>query len=170
MKHTLFIIVILIFGFSVNAQPLKIKINYPDKIQTKKDYNVNLEIEKSDITCFAEFTQIFPKGFKIKKNKNKLASANFNFSNQKMKISWNTLPRDSIIKISFKFSVDTFLLETFNLQGAFIYIVDNKRGVLQTKKQIYTVPENEKQFAIKEKKEEDNNNNDDDDIWNIFDE
>ena len=167
MKHTLYIIVIFIMGFSVNAQPLKIKIDFPDKIQTNEKYNINLEIEKYDLTCFAEYTQIFPKGFKIEKNKKKSASAHFDFAKQKMKYSWSSLPRDTIIKISFKFSVDTFLLDSFNLQGAFTYVVNNKRGVLQTRKQIYTVSENEKQYAIKKKnkkKKKNNNNN----IWEFF--
>ncbi len=136
MKKTIILFFFLVFSQLLIAQSLHLKSNFPNKIAKDKQYIIGVEIIKSDISAFAQYKQELPAGFTASCIES--ANANFSIENQIVSFTWNTLPADTIIHISYKIVANKFV-NNFNMQGTFNYIVNNHRGVLKSELKQYEI-------------------------------
>jgi len=131
--------ILFIFFLSVQllmAQPIKVETNFPEQIEKNKEYTVNVTINKSDITTFAQYNQELPEGFSAQNKKNQTAI--FSVKNRILEYRWENMPADTTINISYVIIADT-LINNFEMQGAFSYVINNKRGATKSVIQKYDV-------------------------------
>jgi len=136
MKNTLTFLLLIIcsLGFSQN---MTIKYDFPKKIDAGQNYIVNVEIQKNNLNSSGQFQQYIPKGLTVTEIKS--ADGTFSFSDNMLQISWMKLPIDSLIKLTYQLNADTSIFENFNSNCQFTYIVNNQRGIINTKTKEITV-------------------------------
>ncbi len=151
------------------AQTIKVETNFPKQIEKNKEYTVNVTINKSDIRTFAQYKQQFPKGFSAKNSNSQTAI--FSFKNQILEYCWENMPADTIINISYLIIADT-LINNFEMQGAFSYVINNKRGITKTGMQKYDVNDHRNSAIISDKSVKntvnDKNTKIEENIFNFF--
>jgi len=138
MRKITILFAIILSAQLLSAQTIKIETNFPEQIEKKKEYTVDVIITKSDISAFAQYKQQLPAGFSAKNVNSQ--TANFSYKNQVLEYCWEKLPSDTTITISYVIVADT-LVNNFELQGIFSYLINNKRGVTNTEMQKYDINE-----------------------------
>ncbi len=156
MKKLIILFSLLLSVQLLIGQNINVKTIFPEQIEKGKEYTVNITINKSDITTFAQYKQKLPEGFSAKKNDSQTAI--FSIKKQVVEFRWDNLPTDSIINISYIIIADT-LINNFELQGAFSYVVNNQRGATKSAMQKYKLND-VKNIAIPEGKSVKNTVND----------
>lgn len=107
------------------AEEVKIDMQAPGQVVAGEEMIVEVKLDKADYESFARFQQELPAGLVAEPINT--ANADFSFEDQKVRFIWLKLPFEEEIEISYKIFVDRRLKGTFNLNGKFSYIAENKR-------------------------------------------
>ncbi|MCK5820352.1 MAG: outer membrane beta-barrel protein [Bacteroidales bacterium] len=91
----------------------------PEKPVSGKAFEVKLRINKSDYEGPAILTQIYPAGFTALESE--LGHSNFSFINQKVRLIWDNMPKDSIITYSYLVRPDEMVHDSQTINGSFEY-------------------------------------------------
>ncbi len=99
--------------------------NVPTSAAAAGSFEVDVTINKSDVSGFAKFEEDFPNGFTataIKKSGATILS-----SDNDIRFIWASLPSDGVITISFRVTVDSSVSGNRQFTGKFLYVVNNER-------------------------------------------
>lgn len=87
-------------------------------------YNVDITIDKGNVSGFAKYIEVLPAGFVAMAKES--AGASFSFADGKVKYVWVSLPNTTSVKISYKITVANRVAGTSNIDGAFSYIENDE--------------------------------------------
>jgi hypothetical protein len=104
---------------------VKVDMSAPGQVGAGEEMTVQVTLNKSDLRSFARFQQQLPGGLEAEVVDD--GNAQFRFEDQTVKFIWLRLPAEEEITISYKVKVHKRLKGTFELEGTFSYIDDNKR-------------------------------------------
>ena len=120
----LFLLLTISWSFST-AQDVKVDVNFPDFCKTGEKCVVEVVIEKGAIEGFARLQQTLPEGFRAELIDD--AGSDFIFDKQRVSFIWLNLPAASVVKVSYRITVDASLAGTFNVgDGTFSYMKENR--------------------------------------------
>lgn len=97
----------------------------PKEVNAGKEFEVEVTLDKGDVSSFARFQQDLPAGLSAQAVET--SNAEFSFRDQKVRFVWLQLPGQSSITIKYKVRVNDRLTGSFKLGGKFSYIEDNER-------------------------------------------
>lgn len=97
----------------------------PKEVNAGKEFEVEVTLDKGDISSFARFQQDLPAGLSAQAVET--SNGEFSFRDQKVRFVWLRLPVESTITIKYKVRVNDRLTGSFKLGGKFSYIEDNER-------------------------------------------
>lgn len=136
--HKVFIYLLIIFLLSPISEP-EIIIQVPDEVYAGKDFIVNVTLKKEKIEGFSRFIMELPAGL-IAEPVNS-ASADFSFSDKKVRLIWLKIPTSNEISFSFRIKLDPRLKGRFSLNSSFSYIYNNeKKTITNVTKSITIIP------------------------------
>jgi hypothetical protein len=98
---------------------------FPDSLIQGKEAVIEITINKDDVTGFAKFQQVLPKGFTAEPIETK--GATFSFKDSKVKFIWMALPAEKEFTISYKLKPNQSTLGDFTVGGKFSFITDSDR-------------------------------------------
>ena len=101
--------------------------NIPNEVDAGDQFTVSVTIDKSNIGAFGRYQMELPNGFEAKAKESNGGS--FNFSDQKVRIQWLTLPYDDRFTITFDIIVPATVSGDFQLRSSFAFIKDNSPTV-----------------------------------------
>ncbi|ALO14713.1 hypothetical protein L21SP5_01046 [Salinivirga cyanobacteriivorans] len=101
--------------------------NIPEEVDAGDQFTVSVTIDKSNIGAFGRYQMELPNGFEAKAKESNGGS--FNFSDQKVRIQWLTLPYDDRFTITFDVIVPATVSGDFQLRSSFAFIKDNSPTV-----------------------------------------
>ena len=104
---------------------VKVDMSAPGQVGAGEEMTVQVTLNKSDLRSFARFQQQLPGGLEAEVVDD--GNAQFRFEDQTVKFIWLRLPAEEEITISYKVKVHKRLKGTFELDGTFSYIDNNKR-------------------------------------------
>jgi hypothetical protein len=90
----------------------------------KKDFLVEITINKANTEGFAKLQEVLPKGFTATGVETKNAA--FSFVDQKAKFVWMSLPAEKEFKVSYRVKIDPNITGNYFINGEFSYIVDGE--------------------------------------------
>lgn len=112
----------------------------PKEVNAGKEFEVEVTLDKGDVSSFARFQQDLPAGLSAQVVD--ASNADFSFKDQKVRFVWLRLPSQSTVTIRYKVKVNDRLTGHFKLNGKFSYIEDNERKeVLATDQLLAIVPD-----------------------------
>ncbi|HUW05283.1 MAG TPA: SPOR domain-containing protein [Williamwhitmania sp.] len=112
----------------------------PKEVNAGKEFEVEVTLDKGDVSSFARFQQDLPAGLSAQVVD--ASNADFSFKDQKVRFVWLRLPSQSTVTIRYKVKVNDRLTGNFKLNGKFSYIEDNERKeVLATDQLLAIVPD-----------------------------
>jgi hypothetical protein len=98
----------------------------PYSAQVNNSFMVQVAINKGDLKGVAKFTEQLPAGFTAVAIDNQ--GAKTNFADNTIQFSWDSLPADGIMNISFRVDVGaSSIVSKDTLTGKFFYTVDNQK-------------------------------------------
>lgn len=100
-------------------------IDVPETINAGSSFQVNVTINKGELSSFSRYMHELPLGLKAKPVNS--ANADFTFKDQKVRLIWLRLPASNTINFSYTIEVDQRLKGNFDLKGMFSYIENNER-------------------------------------------
>ncbi|NNM94922.1 MAG: hypothetical protein HKL88_05595, partial [Bacteroidia bacterium] len=99
--------------------------NLPATAPAAGSFEVDVTINKSDVSGFAKFEEDFPKGFTVTALKRE--GATILSSDNDIRFIWASLPSASVITISFRVTADSTVSGAQAFSGKFLYVVNNER-------------------------------------------
>jgi hypothetical protein len=112
----------------------------PKEVNAGKEFEVEVTLDKGDVSSFARFQQDLPAGLSAQVVD--ASNAEFSFKDQKVRFVWLRLPSQSTVIIRYKVTVNDRLTGNFKLNGKFSFIEDNERKeVLVTDQLLAIVPD-----------------------------
>ena len=118
---------------------LNIASNIPSSLHPFDTTNVVIRINKGDLEGAAKLQQTIPDGFIVKELLS--ADAKYEFSNGIMTYSWDDLPMDENISITYKLITNNASLGSHTIPGILFYTQDDEDQIRQFKKTIEIKPE-----------------------------
>lgn len=110
--------------------------NLPETAKAGEEFLVEITISKGDIEGFARFEQSLPVGFTAVGRET--VNGKFEFTDQKVKITWMRVPFDREFVISYAIQVDPTISGSFDFEGKFSFIKENAvQAAAVPKKSIY---------------------------------
>ncbi len=106
-------------------EDVEISHNIPDYLIAGSSYDVDITIQKGEITGFAKFQMEVPDGIEVKSVE--INNSSFTFSDGVVKNIWMTIPTTSEIILSYKFNVAPNYQGTGTVKAQFVYIKENER-------------------------------------------
>lgn len=125
MIKTIVISIISLVGLFVNylyTQEVNLYAKYPTEAKAGETINVEITVEKGNLSEFGRFVQELPEGF-IAESKDKL----FTFIDRKVKFLWVTLPATTSYTFAYTITIPNSFSGNCTLDGQFSYILDNER-------------------------------------------
>lgn len=95
-------------------------ITAPKQVVAGTSFTVNVEIAKNEIEGIARYQLALPQGISIEPGA--CSNADFEFSNQVLKLMWYRLPKTTSLKFSFKVKTHTNIKGDLTIGGSFICI------------------------------------------------
>lgn len=115
----------LLFINLISGDNVIVEVNAPTSVTAGTDFQVEIMLDKGDLTSFSRLMQELPAG--LTATAIETANADFRVEDGKLKIIWRQMPSTEKIKIVYKVSVDKRLKGSFDLSGQFGYLADNER-------------------------------------------
>lgn len=125
----LFNILILVFFQNIFNNGVSINTVMPAKADPGSEFNVEVTVNKSQITGFAKLQFELPEGCSAELVESKGAS--FTFKDQKAKFIWMSLPPEETFNLTFKVKVDASVSGEKTVIGEFSYLENNEKRTLQ---------------------------------------
>jgi len=122
---------ILLSSFSVaimnyiDMSDVEITHNIPDVLVPGEVYDIDIAINKGDIGGFAKLQITIPNGINVKAVETQNSS--FTYKSNVIKNIWMKVPEESEILLSYKFEVSPEFRGSANIEGKFVFIMDNER-------------------------------------------
>lgn len=113
---------ITLFVNYLYTQEVNLYAKYPTEAKAGETINVEITVEKGNLSEFGRFVQELPAGFTAE-SKDKL----FSFSENKVKFLWVTLPASSSYTFAYSINIPASFSGNCTLEGQFAYILDNER-------------------------------------------
>lgn len=104
------------------TQEVNLYAKYPTEAKAGETINIEITVEKGNLSEFGRFVQELPAGFTAE-SKDKL----FSFSENKVKFLWVTLPVNSSYTFAYSVNIPATFSGSCTLEGQFSYILDNER-------------------------------------------
>ena len=105
---------------------LDIIAKIPSQLLPGKSYNVEIIINKGDLTSYAYFEHDLPAGIEAEEAIND--NSDFTFEAGKVRFVWMRLPEKQRLKVVYKINVPSDTTGFFDITGRFSYIIKNQRG------------------------------------------
>ncbi len=110
----------VIFGEGV-----KVTQNSPDRVDPESEFEIELIINKTDVSGFAKIVQELPEGFTAEAIETQGAS--FTFNDNKVKLIWMALPEADEFSIKYRVTLSDEVEGNKILSGKFSYLYNNER-------------------------------------------
>ena len=128
---------IVCFHTAYTQNSLNAILTFPKK-SGDSQITVTLVVNKpSDLRSYAVFTQHIPEGFFVKPKN--IGNAAFLFENNLLTVKWLRLPPEDKFSVSYELSHIKGLTGIYSLAGELTYIVNNKKGTYNLKKQTFSI-------------------------------
>lgn len=114
----------VIFGEGV-----KVTQNSPDRVDPESEFEIELIINKTDVSGFAKIVQELPEGFEAEAIETQGAS--FTYNDNKVKLIWMALPQADEFSIKYKVTLSPEVEGTKILSGKFSYLYNNERKTVE---------------------------------------
>ncbi len=141
----LFNILILVFFQNIFNNGVSISTVMPAKADPGTEFNVEVTVNKSQVTGFAKLQFELPEGCSAELVESKGAS--FTFKDQKAKFIWMSLPPEETFNLIFKVKVDATVSGEKTIIGEFSYLENNEKRTLQVEEKKIMIGE-EKQAPV----------------------
>lgn len=122
----LFSLLTTLFIDYIYTSEANIYAKFPSEVEAGKEFNVEITIEKGNLSEFGRFTQILPEGFTAKSD-----YRYFNFEDNRIKVLWITLPAGNTFSFNYTILVPPTYTGDFQLTGQFAYVMDNEKKVVE---------------------------------------
>jgi hypothetical protein len=122
----------LCLSLSMSGQDVDISIDHPDQVTAGEAFEVNVTIQKGNLTDYSRFSQDLPLGLTATNISS--PNADFSFDNQRIRIIWLKLPEEKEVKVTYSITVNERLKGTIILGGVFAYVVDEERKFINFEK------------------------------------
>ncbi len=116
---------LLFYKSFFETEPVTVSHNFPESVSIGLEYVVEVKINKSDVSGFAEFRQLLPPGFDATVLDCKKGS--FSFSDHEVKIIWMTIPDEQEFTIQYKITVLSDAAGDSKVDGSFSYLDNNQK-------------------------------------------
>ncbi len=141
--------VLFLFGISsFLTGDLSIDQKAPARIPVQGTCEVELVVNKGDVTGFAKLQHAFPTGVKVEAIETQ--GATFTFAEQKMKWIWMALPKEESFTIKYKLTVEDEYITEVELGGTFSYLEKNERRSFYIPASLLAVGEEKVEEEVKE--------------------
>jgi len=104
---------------SIPVSNIFIESTIPEKPVSGKTFEVKIRINKSDYEGPAILTQVYPDGFTALESQ--IGYSRFSFINQKVRIIWDQMPKDSIITYTYQVRPEEMVHGSHTINGGFEY-------------------------------------------------
>lgn len=128
--YSLFFLSILVFG----NEEVNISIESPNRVEINKEFLINIKISKDNYNSIARFEINFPVSIKVTEIES--SSAIFISQPNTVKFVWINIPKQNIINLSFKVSIDYFTDENIEFISKYNYINNNDTKTTTTIKKL----------------------------------
>lgn len=115
---------------SLFQDPVSVFIQAPEEATVGTSINVQVTINKGNVSSFARYQQNLPVGYTAEAVT--LPNGDFTFKDQRIIVGWLSLPRDSQITFTYKINIDPTAEGPLFLSGIFSYIENNERKNIET--------------------------------------
>ncbi|MBN1119121.1 MAG: SPOR domain-containing protein [Bacteroidales bacterium] len=102
-----------------------VNISAPTEVVAGNEFQVQVTINKGDLSAFSRLLQDLPAGLTAKSIET--SNADFDFSDKRARFIWLRMPDEEQFTVSYKIKVDPRLKGTFSIGGKFSYIEENER-------------------------------------------
>lgn len=126
MRHFFILVFAIICSNLQASEKLDIITNIPSKLVPGQSYNIDVVINKGDLTSYAYFEQKLPAGIVAEAAEND--NADFIFDAGKVRFVWLRLPQKNTIRLTYKIIVPADTVGFYEIEGRFSYIIKNQRG------------------------------------------
>jgi len=104
--------------------------NFQSEVEAGKDFDVEITVEKGNLSEFGKFTQSLPEGFYAYST-----HPYFKFKDQRVIFSWILLPNSNAFTFNYTIHVPADYIGEFQLTGQFAYVMDNEKRFVELKAQ-----------------------------------
>jgi hypothetical protein len=143
-------IIFSVLGFFFDDS-VTVTVNSVDSARPGETINVELVIDKNDITSFAKIQTELAEGLNAEGLE--LNGGTFSYQNSLVKIFWFSLPPEKTVTISYQINIPPSYTEDIKLGGKFSYIVNNERKVVDFEEKTIKLSTEEAQIVRTEIKE-----------------
>jgi hypothetical protein len=106
-------------------EDVEIKHTIPDYLVAGASYDIDITIQKGEITGFAKFQMEVPDGINVKSVE--VNNSSFTFNEGVVKNIWMTIPNTEEVILSYKFDIAPNYQGTGTVKAQFVYIKENER-------------------------------------------
>jgi hypothetical protein len=121
----LFSLIGLFFTRLFVSDSINVTQEVPSQIKAGSEFIVRVNIEKGDLQTYANYTLKLPRGLTAELCES--TKGDFSFKDQYVNVSWEKLPKEKNIQLSYKIKVGQHLKGKINFSGIFSLIKNNKR-------------------------------------------
>jgi hypothetical protein len=143
-------VIFSVLGFLFDDS-VTVTVNSVDSARPGETINVELVIDKNDITSFAKIQTELAEGLNAEGLE--LNGGTFSYKNSLVKIFWFNLPSEKTITVSYQINIPPSYTEDIKLGGKFSYIVNNERKVVDFEEKTIKLSTEEAQIVKTEVKE-----------------
>ncbi len=123
----------VLFDYVFNEQ-VNVYAKFPAETIPGTTIQIEITIEKGELSEFGRFVQELPQGFTASSDDN-----NFMFEEQKVKFIWVSLPYGSQMKFSYNVTIPADYQGNFQVTGIFDYVAGSEKKSVELKPQTITL-------------------------------
>lgn len=140
MYKVIILIINMIAALSVGSvfqSGVVLNIEVPDEVVAGTEFDVKVNIKKSDLESFSRLQNTFPAGLTATSYIS--SNADFTFDDKKVRLIWLRMPSKDEVSVTYRIKVDKRLKGTFDIKGKFSYIDENERKSVSIESQAITI-------------------------------
>jgi hypothetical protein len=119
---------IVLFTSFLAANPAICKRSFSAyRIAAGEEVLVTVEINKGNISGIAKFVEEIPEGLTAYEGNSAATNGVFTFEQQKLKIVWLNVPKESVFKVTYKLRASGEIKKDYRIIGKFSYLVSEVR-------------------------------------------
>lgn len=109
----------------------------PEQVDAGQSYEVNIRINKGNLSGPATLRQVFPANFTV--DPLKMENGDYNFANQVLTLNWKKLPADNKINLTYRVDTEDVEEGTYPISGIFTYTQNTQSKLLSFKNSIKVI-------------------------------